>query len=427
MYKAALMVSSLVSCIVVVFMMFQFWNEKYEKSYQNKYLYKILASVYVLGVMFVNTLAIPILNLSANMVMIVIISFFFYEEKNFRGLIRVFESAAFFMVLSVAEAVGVYFIDFLMKILDITPGNPEFLRSIEYTFSKIVMLFLYYVLFVRLWRKRLLRTMSQYFLYIAMFFYGMINILATAAVSGEEHPAVLMVIMGSIVFSNMFLLYFMKYLDERNFYKLQIDMMQQQEKLRFENYEIQKDTYTKSLSILHDVKKHITMIEALYQEDREEALHYTKQINDMLKPLAPMKFVNNPVLNCLLTDKARTAEQQGIRFDIDVSTADVEFMEPIDITTLFGNLLDNAVASCRKCEGERYIGLYMQRRGEMLFIRIENSICESIPIHDGRIAESKRGIGLLNIRKCVDAYQGTIRYKSSENRMICEILLNLKK
>lgn len=199
MYKAALMFASLVSCIVVVFMMFQFWNEKYEKRYQNKYLYKILASGYVVCVMFVNMLMIPILNLSANMVMIGTISFFFYEERNLRGLIRIFESAAFFTVLSVAEAAGVYLIDFLMKILDITPGNPELLQSIEYTFSKIVMLFLYYVLFVRLWRKRLLRTMSQYFLYTAMFFYGMINILATAAVSGEEHPAVLTVIMGSIV------------------------------------------------------------------------------------------------------------------------------------------------------------------------------------------------------------------------------------
>lgn len=423
------MFSSLVSCVVVVFMMFQFWNEKYEKRYRNRYLYKVLAFVYVISVMFVNTLMNPFLNLSANMVMIGIVSIFFYEEKDTRRLIRIFESAAFFTILSVTEAVGVYFIDFLMKILGITPEIPELLQSIEYTFSKIVMLFLYYVFFVKLWRKRLLRSRSQYFLYMAMFLYGVVNVLATAAVSGEEHPAVLMIVMGSIVFSNMFLLYFMKYLDERNFYKLQIDMMQQQERLRYENYEIQKDTYIKSLSVLHDVKKHIAMIEALYQEDREKALHYTRQINDMLKPLAPMKFVNNPVLNCLLVDKTRLADQLGIQFVMDVSTADIDFMEPIDITTLFGNLLDNAVTACRKCENEKYIGLFMQRHGDMLFICIENSICEPVPVRDGRIAESKSGIGTLNIRKCVDAYHGTVHYKNNKEaaRFICEILLNMKR
>lgn len=426
MYKAILMTSSTVSCIVVAFMLFQFWSEKYEKKYQSRYLYKALALVYVIGVMLVNTRMNPLLNLSANMVMIGIISFFFFGEKHSRGLIRFFESAAFFTVLSVAEAVGVYLIDFLLKIMDITPESPELLQSIEYTFSKIVMLFLYYVLFVRLWRKRLLRTVSQYILYAAMFFYGMINILATAAVSGEEHPAVLMIIMGSIVFSNMFLLFFMKYLDERNFYKLQIGMMQQQERLRFDNYEAQKNHYIKSLSILHDVKKHIAVIEALYQEDQEEALRYTKQINDILEPLLPIKFVSNPVLNCLLADKTRAAEECGIPFEVDVSTADVDFMKPIDVTTLFGNLLDNAMAACKKCERGRRMALYMQRRGKMLFIRVENSICESVPVRDGRIAESKSGIGILNIRKCVDAYEGTICYKEKEEQLICEILLNIK-
>ncbi|MBD5552675.1 MAG: hypothetical protein HDQ96_16165 [Lachnospiraceae bacterium] len=102
MCKTELLFSLFVSCIVIVFIMFQFWNEKYEKKYQNKYLNKLLASVYV---------------------------------------------------ISVTETIGVYLIDFLMKILDITPDKRELLNSIEYAFSKIVMLFLYYVLFAKLWKK----------------------------------------------------------------------------------------------------------------------------------------------------------------------------------------------------------------------------------------------------------------------------------
>lgn len=427
MYKIALWSSSFVSCVIVVYMMFQFWNEKYEKKYPAKYLYKILASVYVAVVMSANTLMNPLLNLSANTVMIAGISFWFYEGKNTGKLMRIFESGAFFTVLSVTEAAGVYLIDLLMEVLGIMPTDLQLLRSIEYTFSKAVMLFLYYVLFVRLWRKRLVRTVSQYFLYIAMFFYSMINILATASISDEEHPDLLMIVMGSIVFFNMFLLYFMKYLDERNFYKLQNDMMRQQEKQRFENYEIQKDSYTKALSVLHDVNKHISMIETLYRENREEALDYTKQINEMLKPLMPMRYVNNPILNCLLTDKSRLAGQHQILFEIDVSTAEVDFMESIDITTLFGNLLDNAIEAAGKCKDEKYINLFLERCNDMLFIRIENSVDKSVPLRNGMIAASKRGIGILNIEKCVDAYRGTIDYRSRGDRLICEIWLNIDK
>ena len=82
MYKTALLFSLFVSCIVVVFIMFQFWNEKYEKKYQNKYLYKLLASVYVISVMSANTLMNPIANFSANMAMTDGISFWFYKEKG---------------------------------------------------------------------------------------------------------------------------------------------------------------------------------------------------------------------------------------------------------------------------------------------------------------------------------------------------------
>lgn len=425
MDKAALLFSSVISCTIVTCIMFQFWNDRYVRRYQNKYLYTCLLLINIILVMIVNMLMNPFLNLLANMIMIVVISSFFYEEKNSRRFVRIFESAALFAVLSLSEAVGVYLIDLLLYVLDIVPKNAEMLQSVENTFSKFTLLFLYYAVFIRLWKKRLVRSRSQSILYIIMFFYGVINVLVTAVIAEEEHPAVLLIVMGSIVFANMFLLYFMKYLDERNYYKQRSEMMEQQAKLQFENYEAQKNNYMKAVSILHDVKKHINMIEGLHRDNQdEEALNYTKQINDMLKPLAPVEVVNNPVLNCLLSDKIRLAEQQKILFEVDVSTAEVNFMEPIDITTLFGNLLDNAMAACKQCEGERYIGFCLQRNNDLLYARVENSVLRAVSIKDGNIRE--RGIGLLNVERCVDKYRGNISYKNDDGRLICEVLLNMK-
>lgn len=420
------MFSSAVSCAVITSIMFQFWNDRYVRKYRNKHLYRFLFAADITMVMLVNMLMNPLLNLLANTATIVVISYFFYEESNSRKFIRIFESAALFAVLGLSEAVGVYLIDLLLYVLDITPDNAEMLQSIENTFSKIMLLFLYYTVFIRLWKKRLIRSFSQSLLYLVMFFYSVVNVLVTAVISEEEHPAVLLIVMGSIVFSNMFLLYFMKYLDERNFYKLRSEMMEQQEKLRFENYEVQKNNYMKSVSVLHDVRKHIKIIEGLYRKNKdEEALDYTKQINEMLKPLAPVEFVDNPVLNCLLSDKIRTAEQQQIQFEIDVSTAEINFMEPIDITTLFGNLLDNAVAACIKCREERYIGFDVQRRNNMLYARVENSVSKEVPLRDGNITEKEKGIGLLNVGKCIEKYCGSIQYMNSGGRLICEVLLNI--
>ncbi len=427
MDKAVLMVSSVISCTIVTSIMFQFWNDRYVRRYRTGRLYLFLFLVDIILVMLVNMLMNPFLNLFANMAVIATISYFFYEENNSGRFARIFESAALFAMLSLSEAVGVYLIDLLLYALGITPENVEMLRGIENTFSKTTLLFLYYAVFIRLWKKRLARSVFQSVLYVVMFFYSVVNVLITAVIAKEEHPAVLLIVMGSIVFSNMFLLYFMKYLDERNFYKLRSEMMEQQQKLQFENYEVQNNYYTKALSVLHDVRKHINIIEGLYRNNQEEeALSYTKQINDMLKPLAPVEFVDNPVLNCLLSDKIRMAEQQEIVFETDVSTAELGFMEPIDITTLFGNLLDNAMAACKQCEGERYISFRLQRHNDMLYARVENSVLKTVPIKDGNIAEKERGIGLLNVSRCIDKYRGSISYKSIGNRLICEVLLNMK-
>ena len=159
-----------------------------------------------------------------------------------------------------------------------------------------------------------------------------------------------MVIVGCTIFANMYLLYFIKFSDERNYYKMQLEMMEQQEKIQYDNYEIQSAKYKEAMSILHDVDKHMKMIEGLYQEDfKREALNYTNQIRKMLQPLVPFMYTDNPVLNCLLSDKKRVADRNGISFKIETNEVDINFMKPIDITTLFGNLIDNALEATKKC------------------------------------------------------------------------------
>lgn len=170
MGKAVLMFSSVISCTIVASIMFQFWNDRYVKRYQSKYLYYFLFLINIVLVTLANMLMNPFLNLLANVVMIVAISYFFYEESNSRKFVRIFESAALFAVLGVSEAGGVYLIDLLLYVLGIAPENAEMLQSIENTFSKLMLLLLYYTVFIRLWKKRLVRSFTQSILYIIMFF-----------------------------------------------------------------------------------------------------------------------------------------------------------------------------------------------------------------------------------------------------------------
>ena len=115
MDKAILMFSSVISCTIVTSIMFQFWNNRYTKRYRGRCLYNFLLWANIILLVLVNMLMNPFLNLFANMIMIVTISYFFYEESNYsKKFVRIFESAALFAMLSAAEAVGVYLIGFLL-------------------------------------------------------------------------------------------------------------------------------------------------------------------------------------------------------------------------------------------------------------------------------------------------------------------------
>lgn len=102
-------------------------------------------------------------------------------------------------------------------------------------------------------------------------------------------------------------------------------------------------------------------------------------------------------------------------------------MESIDITTLFGNLLDNAIAECRQCSDKRYIFLEIENRYDMLAIRVENTVEHTVCLIDGKPVhpgQHSTGIGTLNIIHCIEKYGGSILYKNNQGSFICDILLN---
>ena len=81
----------------------------------------------------------------------------------------------------------------------------------------------------------------------------------------------------------------------------------------------------------------------------------------------------------------------------------MDFLEAIDATTIFGNLIDNAIEAQEKVTGERYIHVSIIPYQEMVLVKIENT---SLPIRwkNGLPISDKgknHGIGLLNVKRSI--------------------------
>lgn len=86
--------------------------------------------------------------------------------------------------------------------------------------------------------------------------------------NGEENY-LCAVNMGCIVLADLYLLYFVKMADEKNYYEKQLIALEQQAKVQYEYYLTQAKKYDQTIQILHDVNKHIKAIEGLYGAEQE--------------------------------------------------------------------------------------------------------------------------------------------------------------
>ncbi len=421
--------SCFLSCVIIAGLMFQFMGDRYGKAFENPWIYRIAAAAAVVIVTLVNLKHNTWWNMGTNFLVFGIVSFIFYEDKTDRKYWRVLETGCFFLMNALFEGIGVYGIDVLMEQFGFMPEDVVISNSIEVAFSKLVLIFFYYVLVRRLWKKEYRQSRTQVILYLVMFLYSVFNfiILATAATRKADY-LLICANLCCVVFANLYLFYALKVEDEKSNMEFQIAMMKQQESMQFEHYERQREKYGKSIEILHDVSKHIRSIEELYRAGvTDKAMEYTRQIGGILKPLVPEEYSDNPMLNILLADRKQAAESMGIRFVVKVESTGLGFIEPVDVTTLFGNLLENAMQAVSKCSGERYIKVHIKNYNEMLSIRIENSVEKEVRIKNGRpVSAGGRGtgIGCLNVQRCVEKYGGSVLYKNGDGKFYSDVILN---
>ena len=177
--------------------------------------------------------------------------------------------------------------------------------------------------------------------------------------------------MGCIVLADLYLLYYVKMADEKRYYENRVKALEQQAKMQYEYYLAQTEKYSLTVRILHDVDKHIRAIENLYGTEREHtAGEYAEAIRSTLAPLIPISYIENPILNILLTDKNAVMQEKGIHSDIKIDNVDLSYIEPIDITTIFGNLLDNAIEAAANADGDKYIFIKISAYHKMTVVHI---------------------------------------------------------
>ena len=135
------------------------------------------------------------------------------------------------------------------------------------------------------------------------------------------------------------------------------------------------------------------------------------------------------MLNIILNDKAEEAKKSGIEMEIRIGEIRLEHIRDMDMTTIFANLLDNALEAAQQAEGTRTIQVQADTFHDFTAVKIRNSMpCGStagtsaLP-PERQAGKNHMGIGLENVRHTLEAYGGVMMTEILEGKFVVSLTI----
>lgn len=179
-----------------------------------------------------------------------------------------------------------------------------------------------------------------------------------------------------LVFLNFYFWFLFSYQSRNKKLKAELEIRKRQSEMLYQYYGRVEQQYLSSRKMIHDMRNHLQAIEALNAQDEAKGKAYVKDLHQMLDSLALVRYTDDRMLNIILNEKAKAAEEQGIVMDIEIGEASLGHIRDMDITTIFANLLDNALEAAGQSSGERRIWVRGDSFHDFVVVRIQNTISE---------------------------------------------------
>ena len=151
----------------------------------------------------------------------------------------------------------------------------------------------------------------------------------------------------------------------------------------------------------HDLRHRLQTISSLIEKgDDTAALEYIGSSQHQLDGIQPARYCANPILDAVLSSCLAKAGEAGISVETRLAIPEELPVDPAELSTVFANALENAVAACGKLpEGERKIVLRCVNQPRFLF-EIANTCAGDVAFGgDGlpEAAEQGHGMGTRSI------------------------------
>jgi len=175
-------------------------------------------------------------------------------------------------------------------------------------------------------------------------------------------------------------------------------------------YELSKKTIDAINIRYHDLKHMLSGLKGRLPDEE------IASIKNAVRIFSGRFKTGNEALDVLLAENSLRCGEEGITLTYMGNGADLSFMNMMDVYSLFGNAIDNAVEAVRKLQDpeKKVIDVVTERMGGMISISISNFFTGEMVLEDGIPVTTKRdeeglhGFGLKSMRLIAEKYGGSL-------------------
>lgn len=421
-------ISSAIEWIVFKIILDQFNEQKRSKLVINFFIFLNIFTIFLLNKMNVHP--------GYKLIIGIIIGFVFYFH-NYKVIFieGTITNLAYWMILIIRDIVSMNIILIINPKSTMSQLLDTSIFRIEFIFISNALL-LTIIPIVRKIKYNIKLKKKQYIYICIPIISNMLSGVAIFIVSSKSEnidniqKIVLLVISIVLTISNISFIKLIVAIVKSNSVDAENNIIREKMNMQYQLYLEMQESQIKVRELYHDINNHIESLKRLYSSN-DECENYIEGIEKELIAYKPMVSTGNMILDIIINSKKNICYNYNINFEVNINFSKCEFIEVIDICSIFSNVIDNAIEACRKViEKEAFIKINGTIVNKMFVLKCENSKENEIEFKKNKVVTDKKdkfihGLGIKSITSSVKKYDGNVYIDFTSDKFLIKVYIPL--
>ena len=338
------------------------------------------------------------------------------------------------MVLSTTCAFNIISLIFNQKIADMMSQSTVYRLAVVVIANFLFFLFLFVI--KKLFQHNNIKlTGTEWIMTASMFSISIIIIALLFFVIfsgiGKINEIYIWISIMLIIAINITVYYLLVQLNKKHGLELEHTLLKQQYSFQTKSMQEVKKQYEILQKTRHDFNNSLRIIQALNDKCNTSGVdQYISEYLESQSKSIHLISTDNEYVNAIINSKLSQAESEKIKVKVS-AISDISCATNIDLCNIIGNMFDNAIEACKKCDKNRIINFDISKDNEYTVIFMMNSIPNSVLKENPELDTDKKdklrhGYGTKIIKELAEKHNGFVDFYEQDGFFCCNVCLMLE-